>query len=166
MVPLQAFLSFLPRAPKFPVPLFINYSPLRLATVPFLRPLCLMRQDQRFCAFTRNWSLFVVFATGTRTVKMFYFARSGKQSNSVWTMLGSAPIYLWLVMYLQFSWSDKYGNWWAEYKTLALTAGSSFPFPLRAFLFPWALNLRELGNDLFTTLPNHPAEFRDIITYS
>ena len=35
MASLQAFLSFLPRALKFPLPLFINYTPLRLATVPF-----------------------------------------------------------------------------------------------------------------------------------
>ena len=56
-----------------------------------------MRQDQRFsleCVFSRNWSLFVVFAAGTRTAKTVFFARSGKQSNSVWTMLGSVPYIL------------------------------------------------------------------------
>ena len=90
-----------------------------------LWPLCLMRQDQRSCEFARNWSLFVVFTAGARTVKMYYFARlwyhlkqaciwkkrldltiSGKHSIKLsLPMLRSAP-YLWLVMYWQSTLSD------------------------------------------------------------
>ena len=57
------------------------------------KKLCLMRQDQKFCVFTRNWLLFVMFTAGARTVKMSYFLRSGKQSNIQFgPMLGSAPL--------------------------------------------------------------------------
>ena len=90
-----------------------------------LWPLSLMMQDERSCEFTGNWSLFVVFAAGARTVKMYYFARlwyhlkqaciwkkrldltiSGKQSiKLILPMLRSAP-YLWLVTYWQSTLSD------------------------------------------------------------
>ena len=59
--------------------------------------------------------------------KRFIFARSGKQSNSVWTRLGSAPYILVIGHVLTVS---VIGLVWK------LVASSSFPFPLHAYLFP------------------------------
>ena len=59
--------------------------------------------------------------------------RSGKQSNIQFGPCWEAPRCLWLVMYLQLSSSDQYGNWWAEYKNIGSYSRLSLPFSFSRF---------------------------------
>ena len=102
-----------------------------------------------------------------------FFARSGKQSNSVWTMLGSVPYILVIghvltVAVIGLVWKLVGGI--EKHRLCLQTLPFLFPFALifsleRLTSF-WYRGPRELGNDLFTPLPNHRAECRDAITYS
>ena len=88
-----------------------------------------------------SWSMFVVFAAGAKTVKMFHFARLWyhlKKSVSTWQFPVNKVIkfrpcweapYLWLVTYWQWHYRISWENGGRITKTPALIAGAPFPFP-------------------------------------
>ena len=88
-----------------------------------------------------SWSMFVVFAAGAKTVKMFHFARLWyhlKKSVSTWQFPVNKVIkfrpcweapYVWLVTYWQWHYRISWENGGRITKTPALRAGAPFPFP-------------------------------------
>ena len=130
--------------------LLFHWSPLICTSIVFRDGGIVMWQSLLFSLLIKNnlsnscgiAHMFAVFASGARTVKMFYFARlwyhleKASRQFPVNKVIKFRPYweapYLWLVTY----WiSSENGGW--NTKTPALIAGSPFPFPLlHAFLPP------------------------------
>ena len=87
-------LSFLKNVYNFP---FINYSRLRLSTVLFFAIIVFDEARPKILCSHTKLIIVCSFCCGRQTVKLFYFARSGKQSNIQFGPCWEAPPYILVI---------------------------------------------------------------------